>query len=103
MKNYIPELAPDEPEQLRLVVNRLIEHLYQPAERGWVVSDWAAAEFGDEAVNWGDLGCVDVRRLNDGRFWVTVAEADPGAVKLRHYIQRWLDAWEWSADVVLEW
>jgi hypothetical protein len=93
----------DEREHLRRIVDRLIEHLYKPAERGWIVSDWAAAEFGDEAVNWGDLGCVEVEMLADGRFGVTVAEADPGAARLRHYLTRWLHAWQWPAVVTLEW
>ena len=48
----------------------------------------------DEAVNWGDLGCVEARyvvnELGEEHFHVIVEEADPACSKLQAYLRDYL-------------
>jgi hypothetical protein len=48
----------------------------------------------DEAINWGDLGCVEVRYCYNNTgvecFQVVVEEADPSCPKLKTYLQEYL-------------
>jgi hypothetical protein len=61
-----------------------------------------------EAVNWGNLGCVDVRRWSDisGDEGITVyiEEADPSAYLLQSIIREHLAAHGYpNIEVVTEW
>jgi hypothetical protein len=61
-----------------------------------------------EAINWGDLGCVDVRwwKSVDGAIGITVyiEEADPSAYQLQAVIREHLASHGYpNIEVVTEW
>lgn len=56
-----------------------------------------------EAINWGDLGVVDVVKRGDA-WYVLIEEASPDCPQLCGYIRSWLNKWGWkSVTVETEW
>lgn len=95
VKDYISE-----------AVESLIAHLYNPnAEVGWRVDNRKLKRCGmdSEAVNWGDLHCVDVEEYSDGSIEVFIEEASPHADTLCNWIEGWLRNWGWDTTVRSEW
>ena len=96
---------------IRNCVNWLLSHLYYPDEEvGASLSEFWLDELGlhdigTESINWGDLGCVEVRQYADGGGWeVFIEEAAPECPALQAYITKWLTAWGWTpVEVRTEW
>jgi len=103
-----PELAT---EIVRDMVNDLITMLYSPdEEHEFTLDRLKALCLGidvDEPVNWGDLGCSEVRRsVIDGKevFLVTLEEAmAEQCPTLCRYVQRYIKAWGWDVEVQTTW
>ena len=57
----------------------------------------------NEAINWGDLKCYDVKPLKDGTYIATIEEAAPDAINFQLYISAWLSKWGWDVTVKTEW
>jgi len=95
---------PDEETVVWEIVDMLITRLYDPHPEGFRTSN-RVLELGceDESINWGDLACNEVIKNDDGTFSVYVEEADADSVHLRTYLQTWLQAWGWDAEVHTEW
>ena len=86
----------------------LIERLYVPCSLNrhpWgVVTGILARPFSDEAINWGDLSVMDVRRLGKSGWLVEIEEAAPDSPAFCRYIQSWLTKWGWeNVEVRTEW
>ena len=56
-------------------------------------------QFAKEPINWGDLRCSEVQRLDDG-WLVTIEEAAPDCPALQEYVRGWLRAWGWEKVTV---
>lgn len=72
-----------------------------------VLSDLRPGCFPREAVNWGDLHCVDVRQVveADGfTYWlVNIEEVSPDAYELRQAIETRLAERGITAEVLADW
>jgi len=96
-------------EMIERAVNRLIHSLYRPVEEEghmFYQRDPVRCEgygVGDEAINWGDLKCVEVKAFADGTYRVTIDEANPYCPTFCAYIQRWLKLQGWNCEVETEW
>ena len=81
--------------------------LYEPTEEGFVHNREITKKYGldKDAINWGDLGVRDVEKVEKGqeRWIVYVEEASPDANGLRLYLEKYLKAWGWDVEVILEW
>lgn len=102
---------PSPEEAVAAAAQWLIERLYCPdPEVGRCVHEGHLARLGcgwegdwrglcrrllREAVNWGDLRVVEVRRWGNG-WLVRVEEADPDSPALAEYIEGWLNRWGWG-------
>lgn len=70
-----------------------LEALRQAVEQV-LTEAWADAEALTDAINWGDLHCVDIQRTDRG--WVvSIEEASPEAAAFQWYVQRRLAALGW--------
>ena len=57
----------------------------------------------DEPINWGDLKCIEIEKLNDG-YLVTIDEASPGICPtFCEYIEKYMHAWGWDVKCQTEW
>lgn len=57
-----------------------------------------------EPINWGDLNVIDVERLGERGFLVTIEEATAGdCPTFCNYIADWMEKWGWTVKVVTEW
>ncbi len=57
-----------------------------------------------EAINWADLGAVEVREFKDGSFYILIEEASPDCYKFNHLIEsRLVDKFGIVATVKTEW
>src|SRR5690606_12047565 len=91
-------------------VNMLIDALYQPIE-GWKnltrTDPDRIKKMGvddSEPINWGDLKCCEVKKLEDGSFLVVIDEACPrNCPSLCEYIERFMRSWGWDVHVETEW
>ena len=91
-------------------VDWLLSRLYYPDEEvGASLSDFWLDEMGlhdigKEAINWGDLSCVEVKGYAEGGWEVFIEEAAPECPALQAYIAKWLTAWGWTpVEVRTEW
>ena len=101
-----PGTIPTAEEQVTEAVDRLIRCLYQPdAELGWIANRELITILGfwDEPINYGDLGCVEVKEFTDHTFLVLIEEADPSCPVFCAWIAEWLQKWGWEARVETEW
>lgn len=89
---------------LRRELNRLIQSLYDPdAEVGWRAARVPSPDFGNEAINWGDLSVLDVE-LHGSRFIAYVEELAPDSYTFGQWLVSWANRWGWSdVQVVMEW
>jgi len=97
-------------EMIEEAVNRLIEALYRPVVEGdrmfYQRDPIRCEEFGveDEAINWGDLKCCEVKAFADGTYRVTIDEASPdGCPTFCDYVRRHLQLQGWICEVETEW
>ena len=93
-------------EQVTEAVTRLIQFLYEPnVERGWVANRELITTLGfeNEPINYGDLGCVEVKEFTDHTFLVLIEEADPQCSRFCAWVAEWLQKWGWAARVETEW
>ena len=89
-------------------VDWLLSRFYVPDEEvGCCVKDGIAQRLApgvkNEAINWGDLGVMDVRRLGEDGWLVDIEEANPDCPVLCGYISGWLRKWGWEVEVRTEW
>ncbi len=86
-------------------VQFLLNNLFLPSiEHGKMVDRKKTHEYGldDDAINWGDLGVVEVMKSGD-RFVVLIEEVAPEATNLRRYVGDWLAEWGWDIEVKTTW
>ena len=93
-----------EPEDYEEIVSqeaqRLIESLYKPHPRiGWVAKE---GTFASDSINWTDLRVVNVLLRDDGIYQVEIEGAATDAVYFKQWVENWLRAWGWVADVRTE-
>ena len=98
-------------EMIEKAVDRLIAALYIPVVtsdsrlvfmRDSVRCDRFGVE--EEAINWGDLKCCDVRAFADGTYQVTIDEASPGGCStFCEYIRHHLAVEGWKCEIQTEW
>lgn len=97
----------DDKEVIRRLVDLLIEALYIPVSTNQInVVDpdrIRAFRIDNEAINWGDLQCNEVIKLDTGEYLVTIDEADPDCPTFHEYISNHLSAWGWNCRVQTEW
>ena len=93
---------PKEEAVIQRLVDSLLTTLFRPDEETTFRAH-PPPELRDESVNWGDIGCTEVRRFEGGSFLVTIEEAAPEAVKLAGWVEGWLRKWGWDAEVRTEW
>jgi len=92
--------------QIMALANWLLMVLYEPTEWGFVCNREIAKKYGldKDAINWGDLGVRDVEKVEGQERWIIyVEEASPDADGLRLYLEKYLRAWGWDVEVILEW
>lgn len=95
----------DEGEVIRRNVDWLLDRLYEAdEENGYRASSRAigALMLDHEAINWGDLGCVEVNR-DDGQWCAYIEEAADDSPNLRAYVAGWLQKWGWNVEVETSW
>ncbi len=95
----------DEAAMIKTQAQRLIEWLYDPKpnELGWVASMRVDTEgLAGEAINWGDLGVMDVIATSEG-FLMHVEEAAPDCPNFCRWLSEKLAGWGWQVEVITEW
>ena len=99
-----PEFVLEETEVICRNTDWLLARLYEPdAETGAHASPLENG-MRDEAINWGDLSCSDVRQFTDGRWQIVLEEASPGQCpSLCEYVRHWLTKWGWEVEVATRW
>lgn len=96
-------------DRVMTLVNKLIDALYIVKEGdGLTQADWKRIKQfkidGKEPINWGNVGCFEVKAFADGTFLVTIDEAAPkDCPTLCDYIQRFMKSWGWDVKVETEW
>jgi len=89
---------PPETTILQDMVNDLICTLYEPVFDGDIL--FRASKFEREAINWGDLSCVEVTQENDG-WHVYIEEAD--SHEFAAWVRDWLVSGGWNVNVSTDW
>lgn len=92
-------------------VDRILESLYIPTvtEDGRMIfarDPVRCKHFGveDEAINWGDLKCCEVRAFADGSYRVVIDEAAPNECPtLCYYVKRMMEPFGWKVEIETEW
>ena len=104
MSNVIDDF-PSEEATIKDTVDALLTTLFVPTKNGYQVDKNRVEEggFAHESINWGDIGCSDVERMEGGTYIVTVEEADPGCAEFAGWIGDWLRTWGWDVLVNTEW
>lgn len=101
--NHIIESPEDHIQKL---INQIIQTMYMPVadDRQFVMcTDIAGTRIAEDAINWGNLRCIDVVTHGKG-YTATIEEADPGARNLCRYIEGLLQSWGWNnVTVETEW
>lgn len=93
-------------EIVKILVNRLIEALYIPTQRGFIVDDKRLKHFGikEEPINWAVLRCIEVKKFADDSFLVTIEEANPiGCETFCRYIEEMMESYGWDVKVETGW
>ena len=105
-----PELLPcaTAEKNIAALVDSLLCQLFcqhSEPEYTWQADNRRLAEagIGDEAINWGDIGCVDVHADEGNTFKVYIEEASPKAVGLKRWLAENLLRWGWDCEVETEW
>jgi len=96
-------------EIVKNLINRLIYNLYKPdirEDNTTFVADKEKLEeyeLQDDAINWGDLQCYAVEKA-DNKYIAFVEEGNPEASEnLKNYIEKFMSAWGWNVNVIVEW
>ncbi len=55
----------------------------------------------DEPINWGDLKCTLVEKID--KYIAYIEEASPECYNLQAYISEWLKKWGWNVEVKTSW
>lgn len=96
-----------EVDMVKNMVNRLIENLYRPdkSDLEWVTDEQKIEGMDHEPINWGDLSCTDVIKVEgEDRYIATLEECAEGQCpQLCRYIEEYMTAWGWSVICVTEW
>ena len=83
----------------------LLERLYEPrASDGRKAAHEDIKKYGldEDAINWGDLGVLDVYKVK-GIWRIAIEEVAPDAENLQAYIILWLKRWGWTVQVETSW
>lgn len=98
-----------EEELIEIRVKLLLDALYIPVKgysRLTKTDPIRLKEWGmdGEPINWGSLRCVEVKKFEDGIFYIEVEEASPGGCPmLCEYIETFMRSWGWECRVKTEW
>lgn len=101
-----------EEDAVKLTIQDLLDNLYIPCEDERAKSgiDFVADpvkvdrwNLDDDAINWGDLTCVEVVATKDGQFQAVIEEAAPGCHNLIRYVEHFMSQWGWDVRVQTEW
>lgn len=97
-------------EMIKLKVDMLLESLFIPVvtDDGRLIfqrDPIRCEHFGveDEAINWGDLKCCEVKAFADGSYRITIDEAASDCRTLCDYVQRHVELLGWKVEVETEW
>ncbi len=84
------------------LVNNIIKTLY--SENGVNRAKITALGLDDEAINWGNLHCTELKILTDKEVIIFVEEASPDAYKFKQWIaEKFKQKTGFMAKVVTEW
>lgn len=91
-------------EHIQDLINRIIDSMYIPVpdERQFIAATMPSSVEQD-AINWGDLKCTEVKGNEENGYIAYIEEADPGAHNLRQYIQNLLSMWRYNVEIITEW
>ena len=108
MKNIMDGIVDDYPsveQTIQDTVDALLTTLFIPSEDDYKADGERIKPLGftDEPINWGDIGCTGVERLESGVYIVTVEEAAPNCTVFAEWIGDWLRTWGWETVVETEW
>lgn len=98
-----------EENRIKHLVDKLLDLLFIPSEGDCeFVPDWSRIEkMGidpGESVNWIDLKCNEVKKIENGSYLVIIDEASPGDCQtLCEYIEKYMSIFGWSVRVETEW
>jgi len=96
----------DAPEIIKSLINWLILSLYELDEETILRVNSRKLKklhLDEEAINWGDVGCVEVKGKDEGIYIAYVEEASPDAMIFREWIEQWLERWGWHVCVITNW
>lgn len=92
------------------LINKLIESLYIPVKGHESITRVDRKRIKhfkideDEPINWADLGCIEVKKLDDGTFLAIVEEASPQRCEtFCEYIEEMMKSYGWNVKVETEW
>lgn len=104
LKTYTAEM------RIQSLINFLIEALYIPVKQARLLSRVDTKRIkhfkidDSEPINWGDLKCNEVIKLNDNQYKAIVDEASPNECEsLCEYLESYLKSWGWDVVVETEW
>ena len=87
----------DECENIKKDINGTIKSLYDVDGK---VKDEIAEKFADEAINWGDLKCLEVKKC----YVAYIDEADPNAENFKDYIKNEMEKKGYNdIEIITEW
>ena len=94
---------------IKNLVNLLINGLYIP-RKGEIMKEVDINRLKqfeineNEPINWGNLKCKEVEKINNDIFFVIVKEAGESACRtLCYYIEDYLESYGWECHVETEW
>ena len=92
-------------EQIEKMINDIIDDLFIKDEKGKRIGlkKDKIKQFEFEAINWGDLGCFEVRETTDGMYYAHIDEASPDSYKFADYIQTEMKKLGYNVYVITEW
>jgi len=110
MKKNFPDFFKLKAEEIiKNLVNFLINSLYIPMKGGIMkeVDIKRLKHFKinkNEPINWGNLKCKEVQKINNNIFFVKVKEAGESACRtFCYYIEDYLESYGWECVVETEW
>ena len=93
----------EELEEVEMEVNKILKALYRK-DGGTNRTKLKKYGLDKEAINWGDLGVVEVWYKPEGcRYLVIIDEADPSCGKFQGYISSEMRKKGFNVEVVTEW
>jgi len=92
-----------EEEHIQALINRIIDTMYCPVidEKQFIPANKPEGTH-NEPINWGNLGCTEVRRTGK-TFEAVLEECSPECQHLPAYIHNLLLFWGWECDIICEW